>query len=475
MPLELELRVPQALLSTLAGLRVEVELHNRGEETWELPATYDRTDALTFEVYGAGGEWVRRMSGVTHQAMMTTARIEWEPLLDTLPPGETWRWDLDLSSFHYPLPPGEYEVFAAYRYPPAGVGLRSGGVRVRVTAPALRSLFALRDNPVLDGLTLLFRDGQGERAAHYLRQHNYDRPLASWYSARVLEGEPVAEAFCAATGFFQTASFAPFSRRWLVWQSGETLRARVYYDGAPTADERTAPCPPGRTLLPSAFYDEEETLYVFFRDGAGALECYRFEASALVPLFSHPLPPEANQVAALRGYGDAVHLGLSGPGLRYQRLGLQGAILEDRSLLRTRLSLFSCEFDAERSLFKALFSDTPHGRTVRIVAADVARDTLTEYEMPRLRLRGDPTEMAMDQHWRGRLHLLVATGDRRLYYYSQERGPALIAEGEERFYPRIIVVPGAVYLGYYTRAAGYRFAEFSRRHHGRKLVPFGEH
>ena len=62
---------------------------------------------------------------------------------------------MDLSSFHYPIPAGDYLVNAVYAYEPAGVKLDSGFQELRVASDPAVAVEAWRDNPVLDGLALL--------------------------------------------------------------------------------------------------------------------------------------------------------------------------------------------------------------------------------------------------------------------------------------------------------------------------------
>ena len=76
-----------------------------------------------------------------------------------------------------------------------------------------------------------------------------------------------------------------------------------------------------------------------------------------------------------------------------------------------------------------------------------------------------------DHDSKGRFHLLVATSAGRLYYFCQQRGPALIASGEERFFP-VVIARARVYLGCYRSDHGYRFLEFDRYKWGSKIVDY---
>jgi hypothetical protein len=91
----------------------------------------------------------------------------------------------------------------------------------------------------------------------------------------------------------------------------------------------------------------------------------------------------------------------------------------------------------------------------------------------RLPLRHAVTELAFDCDSKGRFHLLAATSAEKLYYLGPNLGPHLVAAGQYRFFPHVIVRKG-VYLGYYNLVEGFRFNLFIRGKGGPKIVSFEE-
>src|SRR5262249_22737012 len=160
----------------------------------------------TLDLLDDRGHLLRRMSGLTSQAMLSRARLDPRPDLDILPPSGTWTWDIDLASYHYNLPAGDLQIEAHYTYPPKGIDVRADRVPVRIAAQHLDVLTADRDNPVLDAITLLLLAEDPPGRALYLRQLNHPRPLAAWYSERIADGGPGRRYFLASANFFRTDS-----------------------------------------------------------------------------------------------------------------------------------------------------------------------------------------------------------------------------------------------------------------------------
>ena len=290
MLLELSIQVVNPQLSPHEGLKLEARLRNMSGETCELPSPYDLTNAFSLDVYYPGGALMRRMNGLTYQAMMTSRRVDPRPDLDTLEANAQWDWTLNMASYHHLLPTGNWEVEAVYEYPEAEVVARSGRTAIEVVECSVLALWAVHDNPVIEGLTLLIRAEGNNAEQWYLRQHNYQRPLASWYSEPVRIGKDAEQAFCATSDFFQTDSFEPFSRKWIIWQEGMAIHAQEFEMGVSVGEAQSAALPDGRTLYPFAYRTLDEELGVFCLAAEGVIECYRFAPAGLTRLFSHPLP-----------------------------------------------------------------------------------------------------------------------------------------------------------------------------------------
>ncbi|MCA8959048.1 MAG: hypothetical protein KDC38_00985 [Planctomycetes bacterium] len=216
MSLKLSIEVPKPRLDTLEGLTVELTLENRGATAVSLPAEDDVSGAWGFEFFAPSGELVRRADGETHQWMMSTARVDREVRLDALPPGGTWRWSVDLATYHYGLPVGVHRLEAVCRSTSSSLELRSNPVSVEVAEVVPVRAQWSRDNSVLDGLVALFELNDGGRRWR-LRQHNAPRPLAAWYSEPVelaplpSDGDP--PPFTATASFFRTDTFDHFFDR----------------------------------------------------------------------------------------------------------------------------------------------------------------------------------------------------------------------------------------------------------------------
>lgn len=456
MDLRLELAIQNTVLTAHEGLKVEVRLYNEGAESLELPGTFDTTGALGFEFFAPDGSLKLRMDGQTHQDMLVAGRPQTKPHLEPLAPGAHWTWKLDLASYHYPIVAGLYDVAAIYRFPPAGIELRSERDYIHVSEPRLVRLDTLRDDPVLDGLTLLMQTRRGEEDQYFLRLYNHGKPLAAWYSERVLAGETMTGVFCSHAGFFQDDSFAPFFNRWIIWRDGAGICAQLHARGKPVGPKRRAPLPPGKRLLRSAFHTIDNRLAVFLLGPDGSLECHALDDDGLSEIFVHPLRGPLERDPVIGADEQFIHLALARRGVICQTLDHQGRTLDTRRLFRTRLPMHSCLFDHEEKAVKALFWDSPHGRTVQMAVGFVDQQREAHQQLlERVPLHGELQELSFDMDRLGRFHLAVSTV-RGLYYIQDCRSPKRIFKGSGRFFPRV-VTGMMVNLGLYQRRHSYRF------------------
>ena len=524
MPVDVDISLVRSPISTFEGVEVVCTLRNTGAAPLLIPGSNDLTGALTFEVRDRAGAIVRRLSGLSRQRMMSSSRVKLDPDLEVLGPGAAWSFTLDLATYHYGFPAGDFEVEAVYTFEPAGVSARSPRRPLTVTAAPLAGVYAARDNPVIDGTALLFRTSFG---ATYLRQHTHRTPLAAWYSAPAVDVRPRGDVFFATAAFFRTDTFAWFSDRWVLRTEPGVIEARLFRDGKPTGERRRAPLPERGTLLRSAGRTDSEELILFFQSN-GLLEAYRLGVSSLDKVFAHALPRGAGEVAVRVGE-DRIHCVVPARGVLYQELALDGRLLAERRLFAGRRAPWSAEYDPVDRLVKAIFWDAPFGRTVRLAVArieeadedeDADEDEETVDEAPAeaeaedepagedaedaaptpaqaaeaeegppatrgtgevrggvawremtLPLRGAITELAFDRSRRGIFHLLVATTRGRLYHFADDRGPKLVASGEERFFP-VVIAPSEVFLGCHEARRGYRFLKLQQHGGGPKIVDF---
>jgi hypothetical protein len=470
MALQLSFEVLNASLSTMEGLKVEIVLANDGPEPLEIPHLIaDASGALEVNLFELGGRLQRQMSGITRQMMLTIGRPDLTPVLGRLEPGQSWSWVFDSAFHHYSIPAGAYEVEAAYRFPPLEIELRAPRVRIEVSAPQQDAVQMFHENPVLDGVTLLLRTLSSPADSFFLRQHSYLCPLAAWYSEPVLLDRVAGAAFCIPGNYYRNETLDPFFAKWLVWTSEADIHALMHVNGRPQSEERIAPLPAGRELLGgySTFQNEVN----IFAITSGMLECYVLESGSLRPIFEHTLPAAGRTLISIRADERYIHLLLGLGGLLYQRLTLDGQLLESRQLARTRLRAYSISYDPVTEQAKGLFWEGPQGKLVQMVVSNF-KPALPDFSLSvELPLRGEIRELSFDCSAKGVFHLLATTADRRLYYFGHTSGPALIAEGEDRFYPLVLASRG-VYLGCYRNRLGYRFLRFSRRKTGSRIVNF---
>lgn len=465
MTLHLALRALNPRLTTLDALQVALRLENRASEACDLPGPDDQSGALSLLFHRPDGTLARTMSGLTHQYMMSSARLDMTPVLTPLGPGEAWDWTLDTAAWHYPLPAGRYQVQARLHYRDAE--WLSAPAAIEVSTAALASVSALRDNPVLDGLALLLRADN----TWTLRQHNTRRPLAAWYS-RVLDPAPPAGAFLASPAFFRTDSFEHFFEKWLIWSAEGLVQARHYQWGRAEGDLLSVPLPRGLRLLPQASYGDGGPLRLFFMGPGRVLYVGHLDSAGLHPLFRQRLPGPANGPdPVVRADCDALHIVTPHAGLHYLRLDHQGNRRLEQTLLRTRLRVAHCELDPERRTVRALFRGGEHDRSLLLVEAGVEPARLRQWRIDDLPVRGALREFAFGSDGRGRFHLLVATSRQRLYYLTEGGAPRRIATGDGPFHP-LVSAAGGVYLGLWRPDTGYRFLQFAQRRQGPRVVDF---
>ncbi|GEM_PF-2146723 len=471
MPIRLGLRINNPAISTFEGLKISVELKNEDSRPYTIPDAYDQTSAFTIEVSHRQSGIVRKMNGVTKQGMLTTGRIDERPNLDTLRPGRTWKWELDLSPYHYTLPAGVFEIQGVYRYSPEGIDVRSDTSSIEVSDAAPSRIDILRDNPVLDRLHLLFelqRDGCTE---YWLRNCNYGNPLAAWYSGRILVGVQAQNPIVASAAFFQTKTFDSFFSTWVVWREGNTLLAEKYLRDQRLAIRRSAPMPEDLMLLPFACYTAEDDLYVFFQSSAPHLEAYVLKSSGFVRAFDRPLTSEADRKCAIAADENSVHVVSPFRGLHYERMTFKGELLAQKQLMHSRLAPYSYGYDPTKKVAKAAFSDQPHGKTVQMVFCDPRNDIMSQCFIDNIPLRHEVRELSFDRGHDGRFHMLVSTSDNKLYYIAENRGPFFVAEGADLFFPHIIA-ESEIFLGCYQPGLGYRYLRYDRHEFGSRIAKF---
>jgi hypothetical protein len=461
MSLVFDVRVERPRLTVHEGLRLSVQIENQSVGAVELPSTFDESGALAIDVTLDEGRR-RRMSGLTSQAMLTTGRVDPRPMLDTLAAGGRWTDTLDLASFHYPLPAGRHLVEAKFDFEPGDIHLRSGPHPIEVSDAPVSRVVALRDRAILDGIVLILEARGAQGYEYYLRQHNFGRPLAAWYSERILEGVQVESVFCASAAFDDAETFDPFWDRWVLWRHRRTLSARLHRWGGALGEIRRAPFPEGRELVASAGQSLDGEVRVFFASPGGRLECYRLGARSLEPVFERQFPDLSPSRSLVRCDGDAFHVILAGQRIRYGRLTHQGEVVDQRAFAVTRTPLHTIDFEPRSGVLKAACWDAPHGTTLQLLAMNVDSGEEHRLDIDHVPLRGGIREVALDVNPGGRLRALVSTPRGGLYYLGENVAPALIASGSGPFHP-VVAAGQRTYLGCSRPGLGYRFLELGRK------------
>jgi hypothetical protein len=450
--------------TTLDALRVTCSLTNAGRSPVIVPASSDRTGALTFHVRDPKtGTVVRRMNGLSHQIMLSRSRVDLAYSLGQVGAGETVSWTLDLASFHYPLPAGDFEIAATYEYPPSGVSLVSNTVAVSVSRVDIGSVLTQHANPVLDGTAVLFETPGGL----HLRQHNHARPLAAWYTRWLdLRANP-GSASLVSPNYFNTDTFDHFFSKWVLYEEGTDIVAREHLWGLPAEGVRRAPRPEAGALCKASFLTPSGDIFVFFQS-PGVLRGYRFGPNALQHVFEQPLPAGVPEVC-VRADEEHVHLLVAHRGLVHLRFLLNNGQPDGRwRVFRSDQIPVHHEYDPTDRLVKAIFRDRAQSPYHTLVLVD--QNGLSTRNV-KLSVPGTVEEIAFDRSPRGRFIVAASTSRGKLYLFDEQRGPVLLASGEKRFFPRVIA-RRVTYVGHLRGDRGYRFSTISWRKQGPRVVNY---
>jgi hypothetical protein len=448
--LDLTLALTQSCVSQLESVKVTVTLTNHGPVT-VVPSAYDISGALVVTVR-AGERVVRRASGLTQQELMIRGRINATPSLEELEPNAHWTAALDLGQSMYSPPPGQYRVVAELELPD-GARVTSNEVELEVTREAVLAARAQRNNPVLDGLSLLLTRDKTE-APFLLRQYNHAKPLGSWYC----EGLPIAEAVIVAhPTYFATDSFDHFFERWIVFRDGENVVAAHFMNGKPTGARLEAPLPASARLLPVAC-----------DHGAGRIELFTVEGDLLVALaFTQGALNERFRVRLPAGIerGPEVVGDRSGYWLAVANAGLLSAHVDPAGSAEPWLRRFNSDLSCEKlsidpvdGRVTAAFWDAPTGRHLQLLEAELASDRVNLLYIERKGALEDLEEFGFDRDERGAFHLL-AHGKDGLFYQRHDGAPLWLAPRAPRRAPLVSARP-AVHLGFYDAERGYHFYHF---------------
>jgi hypothetical protein len=472
MGLLLKLVIGEADACTFDSVQCRVTLRNDGNDALRLPPLDGLGDALSLEIYDKEGTLLRRDSALTQQRLCRSDPRSSEPLLITVKPGQELRHTVDLACLHLPLAVGSFDVVACFDAPEAAVHLRSETCPIEIREAVLDAVTILRDNPIFDALTFLFRSGEGPDSRYFLRLHGRKRPLAARYVGRILNGAPVQDVFCATMASFASDSFDHFYQRWVLWRQGRTLHAQAFDRGQPISESaKSAEIPRGMRILPFAYCEGNEGLFVLGYDEYGVLCSQAFGESGLERSFIYHLPRNTEGPPTIGIDGAHIHILSAKRGLSYVKLDHRGSMVTIKTLLKSRLKLHSCRYSAEDGCFKAIFWSGGKGKDLQFQVIYPESGERKCYQIEALDIRGEISEVAFDCDARGRFHYLVSTSRKRLLYFRDGRGPLCLAKDEETYFPDVVASDQA-YLGFYGRETGYRFVQFDATRHRPRIVDF---
>jgi len=473
MGLLLKLIIEDPEACTFDSVKCTVTLTNESKKALELPSLDDVSNALSFEIYDDKGTLLRRDSALTQQRLNRRGPGSVSSQLITIKPWHMVSHHVDLACMHLPPACGSFQVLARFDVPASAIDLRSEKCAVEIRDAGLDDLTVIRDNPILDALTLLFRNDEEPQSRYFLRLHGRRRPLAARYTGQILADREVKDVYCATQSAAQSASFDGFYHRWVIWREGRKLHAQAFERGEAIAEtSKCAEIPRGATMLPSAYCEGDHRLFVFGYDEYGAFRSYQFGEEELVPALIYHLPSNNEGPPTIGVDGSHIHILTAKRGLTYVKLDHRGAMVKIKKLFKSRLKLHSCRYSAEESCFKAIMWSGGKAKDLQFHVIYPDRGEHKCSEIAALNIRGEIREVAFDCDSRGRFHYLVSTSKKQLLYFRDGRGPLSLAKGEEKYFP-YMVASDQPYLGFYRRQLGYRFLQFDDTRQRPRIIDFG--
>ncbi len=465
MSVEVQIALSAQDVPVLGTLDVRVNVRNTGPLPLELPGSDDTSAALTFDVYKRGTDkLVRRMNGLTRQGLRTRGRIDAAHDLEVVPAGAALDFTLDLAKYHQPLRTGEYEIQATYAYEPSSVLAVSAKHPLRVRDLGVTAVSAFRDNPVLEGLTVLC---EAEDGSVWGRLQNPSRPLAAWWNRPLLLPPGTRGAFAATAGYFQTDTFGDFYQTWVVFPHGAYVVARLFGSGVPSGLQHAAPMPARGRLTRSAVRTRSGELLVFFWSD-GLLEGYRLEPAALTKVMEMALPRGLRGEPCVRADEEHLHVVYPDHGLIHAKVGLGGRASTEERIHKSGLTPLHWVYEPSTKRVKGAFLDNAGGRSLELVVEDPGGVSVVRTQLP---TRGHVTELAFDRTRSGQTHILYATSRKRLYLVIGERAPALIDSGRDAYFP-MILADAPTYIAYVKPGFGHRFYAYTIKKYAPHLVDF---
>jgi hypothetical protein len=458
MSITLELSTTTPELTTLDGLRVRVVARNSGVSPVSLPNEADLSAALTLEAR-QGSQLVRVASGMTQQDMMNVGRADPVTRYAPLAPSEERVYDLDLTRYQYPLPAGVSTVHAQIQAED-GTTARSNALDVTVQEAQVERVSLARNNPILDGVTLLLESGDGKWRQ---RLYNTRRPLAAWYGEEL--PVPVgAQPMLATPTYFRTDSFDHFFTRWLLFVDEGELSALLLVNGRASADVRSAVLAPGQRVL-AALSPAPARVLVFLSSAHGELTCHELTAAGLELRFVLPVHGVGDASWLISGRLNRIVLARARSGVERIDLDETGQTQRHEHEFNTDLTAFELRFDPVEDAIKAAFWDGPQGEHLQLVNVDGAGPRVFYSE--RSGALRDIREFAWAIEPKSGRPFAVANTGQGLYLWSHGETPSLIADPGSARLP-LLIAQKRPYVGFWSPGLGYNFYEYR---HGQLRLP----
>jgi hypothetical protein len=439
-------------LTSLDGLHLQLTARNSGPLAVSLPVPTDRSAALTVYAY-RDSKLTHVANGLTQQDMMTAGRVDETTEREPLAAGAERSWELDLTSWCYPLLTGDNSVYAECLLGD-GSSVRSNTVIAPVQARPVQALSLDRSNPVLDGLCLLLESPGADGPERRLRLYNTSRPLAPWFSAPLpaLGSEPPV---LATPNFFLTDTFDHFFLRWLVAVSENTLRALKFASGVFTGQAREAPLPAGRRLV-AAIQQVNDELLVFLRGPGGELECCEFSDAGLSLRFALQARTPSARTPVIGARADRIVIVTAEHGVDRLDLDYQGNVLAEQHLFDTDLTTLDLRYDPVSDAVKAGFWDGPQGQHLQLVVVHEGQPRVFYQE--RTGVQRDLLEVGWDCDPAGEFHV-VGNSTSGLFYWTRSVAPQLLLAAFAPRLPRVLAQRRPC-IGLYDPERGYNIYEY---------------
>jgi hypothetical protein len=302
-----------------------------------------------------------------------------------------------------------------------------------------------------------------------VRQYNTSRPLAAWY-AHPVDVPESTQPLLATPTFFQTDSFEPFSRRWLVYQHAGDVVGQELYNGATTGSGRRGSLavlphhatPAGQAWrLASAALNWLDELWVFFCRHDQLIACV-LSSHGLDVRFQVDDLPESEIPRVVCARADRVVVVSAQQGIDRVELSYAGQVLSHQRCFNTDLDVTDVRYDPVADHIKAGFADAAHLQWVCIAPEGNRVFVQSWEELHQTQALREMLELAWDVDGNATFVGLASTGS-GLFTWGSTQAPVCVRPGlpEAPMRPCVAAEDGP-YLGFAEPARGFNFYLFMR-------------